>query len=417
MSFQIDLRRKFIPFIPGCLLYKFQDPRHIPVQHLLVQQVVFHPVQYLVIEIRSHRIIDKKTGHDQIRSGTHLRHAVVRITPVRHHQSAIAPLIPQHCLQQLLVLRGIISVHLVVSCHHAPGIGLFHGNFKSPQVDLPQSPLTDNGIHQAPVCLLIVDGKMFQRSTYPLRLYATDHGNRHLARQIRVFRIILKIASAQRVALDIDGGGQQHIRPVFQHFISHRRPDLLIQLRIPRSRQSRCRRKCRTMIGACVAFPFERYPQTCRSVIQNCRRNTQAVTLVSGSHSQKIMLRPIIVFIADHHKHLFFQCHGFHYLHHRVRLQRLSGIRYFPGNRSGLCQHRQTRNQEYGQNFHRQLHALAHLKNIFSSIRSNSGASPSQRPRISPVGDTRILVGKACMLYTFTISLSAVFKIWVNAPI
>ena len=208
MSFQINLRCKFIPFIPGCLFYKFQDARHIPVQHLLVQQVIFHPVQYLVIEIRSHRIIDKKTGHNQIRSGTHLGHAVVRITPVRHHKSAIAPLIPQHCLQQLLILRSIISVHLVVSSHHAPGISLFYSNFKSPQVDLPQSPLADNGIHQAPVCLLIVNSKMFQRSTDPLRLYATNHGYRHLARQIRVFRIILEIASAQRIALDIDSRSQ-----------------------------------------------------------------------------------------------------------------------------------------------------------------------------------------------------------------
>ena len=189
---------------------------------------------------------------------------------------------------------------------------------------------------------------MLQRSTDPLRLHATNHGYRHLTRQIRVFRIILEIASAQRVALNIDSRGQQHIRPVFQRFISHRRSDLLIQLRIPRSRQSRCRRKCRTIIGACVAFPFERYPQTCRSVIQNCRRNPQAVAPVSGSYSQKTMLRPIIVFIADHHKHLLFQRHGHHHLFHRVCLQRLSGIRHLPGNRASLCLHRQPRSQEDG---------------------------------------------------------------------
>ena len=62
---------------------------------------------------------------------------------------------------------------------------------------------------------------MLGRSTHAIRLDAANEGRRHLARKQRVFGIILEIATAERVAMDVHAWCKKHIDTVFQHFVAH----------------------------------------------------------------------------------------------------------------------------------------------------------------------------------------------------
>ena len=57
---------------------------------------------------------------------------------------------------------------------------------------------------------LIIGGKMFQAGSRAGALHALDKMRCHVTGLIRVFGIILKIAPAKRVALDIHAGAKQH---------------------------------------------------------------------------------------------------------------------------------------------------------------------------------------------------------------
>ena len=101
------------------------------------------------------------------------------------------------------------AVELVVGGHHAQRLCLFDHRFKGGKIDLVQGALVHHAVADHPVGLLIVGGKMLDAAAHTIALDAVDQCRAHLTAEIGVFAEILKVASAQRAALDVQTGAKQ----------------------------------------------------------------------------------------------------------------------------------------------------------------------------------------------------------------
>ena len=90
------------------------------------------------------------------------------------------------------------------------GFASLHHDLKAGQVQLAQGALIHDGVAGHAAQLLAVDGKVLGAGRDAVLLDAADIACGHLARQIGVLREILEVAAAQRAALDVQAGTQQH---------------------------------------------------------------------------------------------------------------------------------------------------------------------------------------------------------------
>ena len=159
---------------------------------------------------------------------------VVVSAPVGNHKAVKAPLLPQNLGQQVGIFIGVGAVHLIVAGHDCLCLALSDRDFKGGEVDFPQGTLVHHGVHAHPAQLLGVDGEMLGAGGDAIALNAPDVGGGHLAGQIRVFREILKVTSAQGRALHVEARAQNHVHIVCRRFFAQGTAQLLAQRSIPR---------------------------------------------------------------------------------------------------------------------------------------------------------------------------------------
>jgi len=88
------------------------------------------------------------------------------------------------------------TVKPVVGTHHGPRPGIGDDALERGEVDLAQCPLVDVGADPQPIGLLIVGGIVLDRRTDAPALQTLDMGGAEDARQQRVLREVLEVASA-----------------------------------------------------------------------------------------------------------------------------------------------------------------------------------------------------------------------------
>ena len=158
---------------------------------------------------------------------------VVGSTPVGDHSALVAPVVDQNVLQEVLVFVGVNAVDLVVGAHDGLGLAFLYGNLKTGEVDLTEGTLIHHTVIGHAAQLLAVCGKVLGAGGNAVLLHATHESSGHLAAQVGVFGEILEVTAAQRAALDVQAGAQQHVHIQAGSFFTHQTAHLLAQLRIP----------------------------------------------------------------------------------------------------------------------------------------------------------------------------------------
>ena len=252
----------------------------VPIEDVLRQ----HPASHGLDEVFTLAFLSR---HQQVISGFHLPGGVLSAKPVGHHHPVEAPFVPQNIGQQVGTLRSIRTVDFIVRTHDGPRFRLLHRNFERLEIDFPEGTRRHHHIVAGPVRFLVVQGKMLQRSADPVRLDAFNHGRRHLACQQRVFGIIFKVSSVQRVPVDIGSRPQQHIHAIAFCFISHGFSYLLHQFRVPSRSQQGFHRKMGTVESLARILTCRRDTHARRPVCQHRRRNTQAGNCIGFARSAR----------------------------------------------------------------------------------------------------------------------------------
>ncbi len=181
-----------------------EQPLDRLVQHRLVEGIGLDRLDDLLVGVPA------RGRHLEIQPGREALDPVGHRAPVGHDIALKAPVLPQHLVQQPVVLGGVDPVDLVVAAHHRLGLGGLDRLLKAGQVDLPQRPLGQLGGDAHPVILLVIGGKVLDAGAHPLALHPADVGGGQLAGEVGVLRDVLKVAAAERAALDVDRRAQQN---------------------------------------------------------------------------------------------------------------------------------------------------------------------------------------------------------------
>ncbi len=132
-----------------------------------------------------------------------------------------------------MILSGKSAVDVVVGSHDGPRVALLDCNLEIPQVDFAQGTYRNPCVKVKSVEFLVVSRKMLDGRPDSLALDSTDVAGGYLASQQRVFGIIFKVPSAQRIALDVDAWGKKNVHPIFKNLVADGFTDFLDKRRIP----------------------------------------------------------------------------------------------------------------------------------------------------------------------------------------
>ena len=91
-------------------------------------------------------------------------------------------------------------------------------DFKTAQVDFPQSAFRHNRLHKVAAMLLVVGGKVLDGSGHAPAVQPAQLGAGHPSGQKRILGKILEIAPVQRVTMDVDTRAQQRVNMIFAQF-------------------------------------------------------------------------------------------------------------------------------------------------------------------------------------------------------
>ena len=164
--------------------------------------------------------ISAAARHTQVAPGVHGLDAVTQRAPVGHDQTGKTPIRAQDIGQQPMVVAGVDIVDARVAAHNGFGLGSLDYGLKRGQVQLAQGALIHLAVAVEPLVLLIVGGKMLEAGACAGALRALHPCRAHRARNAGILGEILKVAPAQRVALDVDAGSQHHIHTVGKSFLT-----------------------------------------------------------------------------------------------------------------------------------------------------------------------------------------------------
>ena len=226
MSFQVGLVGEFVALEMRGLDNVLQHPTHIAVKFLLVDGALVDGSQKAVnlyLSARFHQVVARFCGF----------HRSVFDPPVGHHDAVEAPLVAEDCGQQVVFLLGVFAVKLVVRRHHRPRFPFLDGNLEIFKIEFPQCTVAYARIVFQAVNLLVVGREMFDRSANTVLLYTAHVSRSHLAREQRVFGIVLEVAATKRVAVEVHSRGEEHIHAIFQHFVAHRSGHCFDEFRVP----------------------------------------------------------------------------------------------------------------------------------------------------------------------------------------
>ena len=172
-------------------------------------------------------------GHFQRRAVLYAEGVVVAAAPVGDHCAVKAPVPAQDIHEQVGVLVGVGAVDKVIGGHDGLWLRLLDHHLEAGHVNFPQGALVHNGIRGHAAQLLTVHGKVLGAGGNAVFLDAADVGRRHLTGKVGILREILEVAAAQRAALDVQAGAQQHRHALCCGFFAHGCAHSLAKLRVP----------------------------------------------------------------------------------------------------------------------------------------------------------------------------------------
>ncbi len=143
--------------------------------------------------------------------GSYAFNVIVGASPVAHHHAGEAPLPGQYIPKQVFVFIGVCPVDLVVRSHDSFWSAFFYSDFEVSEIDFAKGPFIDHAVTIHAVQFLAVGSKMLRTCGNAVALYAPDESRRKFSREVRVLGEILEIASADRAALDVQAGAEDHV--------------------------------------------------------------------------------------------------------------------------------------------------------------------------------------------------------------
>ena len=218
----------------GCLHDVLQHTAHVAVDIGDVELAVLHTGDDLL------HLLGLSWFH-QVVAGMYLAdggQTVADANPVGHHDAFEAPVVAQDLCQQVVVAHRILAVDLVVGRHDGPRLALTDGYLEAAEVDFAGSTLADTLVDAGAVGLLRVHGEVLGADADTLLLYALDIGGGNLSREQRVFGIILEVAAAERVAVQVHARAEDDVAAVFLRLIADGLSHLAYQLGVPRRGQT-----------------------------------------------------------------------------------------------------------------------------------------------------------------------------------
>ena len=124
--------------------------------------------------------------------------------PVGHNRSGKSPLVSCCFRTGIVTVRSMYAVDQIVGCHDGHWLCILDCNLKSFQIDLTEGSLGQDRIRTHTVVFLVVACIMFDRcSASRYFLYTQCHGSSHHTGQQRIFGIIFKVSSAQRISVNV----------------------------------------------------------------------------------------------------------------------------------------------------------------------------------------------------------------------
>ena len=88
---------------------------------------------------------------------------------------------------------------------------LLYRYFERGEVYFAQGAFIDDAVRDHAAQFLIVGGKVLYAGIYAVGLYAADVCGAHFAGEVGVFGIVFEVSAAQRIALDVHAGTEQHV--------------------------------------------------------------------------------------------------------------------------------------------------------------------------------------------------------------
>ncbi len=179
------------------------------------------------------------SGHYQIVSGTHTAgsgavRAVVGGGPVGHEHALEAPLVAGSFGAQVIVVGRMDAVYQIVACHDGHRLAFFDSDLEAFQVDLAQGTLGDDGVGTHTVVFLVIAGIMLDGSAAAVYgLYAVGHGSSHLTGEQRILGVVFKVASAERIAVDVHARCKPQGYVEFIHFFRYGFADFVHHFFVP----------------------------------------------------------------------------------------------------------------------------------------------------------------------------------------
>ena len=122
----------------------------------------------------------------------------------------------------MLVFVGVDAVDLVVGGHDGQRLGFTYCDFETGQIQFAHGTLIDHGVAGLAAQLLAVDREMLRACGDAVALDAANEAGGHTAGDDRIFRIVLEVASAQRVAFDVHARSKQHVHVEIVSFLAER---------------------------------------------------------------------------------------------------------------------------------------------------------------------------------------------------
>ena len=250
---------------------------HTGVDIFHIQCSAFHGFHNLVDEVWRARL-------DKVVSGRQTFVSLEECAPVGHHYALEAPFVAEDIRKQVIAAVGVLSIDLVIGTHDSPWLRFLHSYLEGLEVNLPCSSLRHYGVRTETAGLLVVEGKVFERSANTVILDTADVRGRDVSAENRVFGKIFEIPPAERVPLDVVSRSQDHVYPVFKDLVAHGFRNTADHILIPGGGQARPYRKPGTVISLTVIVAFGEDAQTGRAVGHYCRRYSQPGNRIGIAH-------------------------------------------------------------------------------------------------------------------------------------
>jgi hypothetical protein len=167
-----------------------------------------------------------RPGHHEVEPAVRGRGGRLRREPVRHHQTAPAPLALEDPVVDRPVLGRGDAVDVVVGRHHRPRVGVLDRDLERQQVELAQRPLVHDAVDGLPVGLGLVGDQVLHAGADALRLQAGDVRRREVAGQQRVLGVGLEQPPAQRAAVQVDRRAEHDMDVLPLRLLGEQPPDL-----------------------------------------------------------------------------------------------------------------------------------------------------------------------------------------------